>query len=316
MAGDYNASLLENESKACFSPESLVKSRVQPGVQLSCSTNVGWTSLLVQTYECPLKADTFETLPSPDQLIAIVTAGEYEIESFSGKSWKTAVYRPGCVGMTPPGKIDRLRWHPKNSDRHVTLRIYLPQYFLHAAVDEYRRAGASFRQEELNALSFSDAPVLQTALALAEGVQTGVPNLYAESAAQFLAIHLLSTHRRTMEPSSRIRSPGLVTDRRLRRAVEMMEHHYADNLTLTELAKEAGISRFHFVGLFKKLIGVTPHQYLIRLRMNAACSLLKDTNFSHKEIARQCGYKKVNHFEATFQKYFAKTPTAYRRMLT
>lgn len=68
--------------------------RVIPGRKLSCSLSVGWSSLLVQTFESPANLYPFETLASPDQLVVLVTKGECKIESFSNRSWRRDFYRP------------------------------------------------------------------------------------------------------------------------------------------------------------------------------------------------------------------------------
>lgn len=312
MAEKNDSLTATGESAECFSADSHGCERVQPGKKHSCSTAAGWTSLLLQSYESPHSAEPFETSPSPDQLIVLVTRGEFEIESFSNGSWKKASYRPGFGGMTAAGKTSRLRWQSKNSASHQTLHLYIPQFFFNAAADEYRRAGVPFRLNQPDALFFRDPLVFHAMLSLKEAVKFGAANLYAESVARFLAKHLLSLHGGWSEPASGIRNPGAISDRRLERVLEFMEHHYAENLSLAELSKEAGISRFHFVNLFKKACGATPHQYLVRLRMNAAALLLEDANLSVKEIAAKSGYAEPAHFTRTFQKYFSQTPSAYR----
>lgn len=153
------------------------------------------------------------------------------------------------------------------------------------------------------------------ALSLAEAIKVGAPNPYAETAARFLATHLLSIHSSWSDSSSDVRSPGVLRDRRLKRVLEFMEHHYMNSLSLGQLAEEAGISRFHFVRLFKKNCGVTPHQHLLRLRMEAAAAMLGSTDLSVQEVASKCGYTSATHFSAAFQKQFSRTPSEFRAKL-
>lgn len=297
-------------------PDILERERIQPGVKKTCSSTAGWTSLLVQTWDTPADSEAFEYLPSPSQLISLNLAGERELESFSNGVWRKALTRPGMGGLTAAGKIDRLRWRAKSPGRNRMLFVHIPQFFLDRAAEEFRRAGTRFRRGSLDALSFSDSVIFQTGIALTKALEAGAPNIYAESAAQFLATHLLSLHGEWSSAISTAGDPGSISDRRLRRVMEFMEHHYARNLSLAELAGEAGISRFHFVTLFKRACGATPYQYLTALRMNRAVRLLEDNGLGLKEIAVRCGYHSAANFAAAFQKHFKQTPAAYRKKLT
>ena len=203
--------------------------------------------------------------------------------------------------MTPAGKTDRLRFRSKTSTHVTAIEIHIPQFFLAAAAEEFRRIGTGFRDEPLNALGFRDPLIYQTAISLEEAMEAGMPNLYAESAAQFLATHLLSQNKRILKRVDETRNPGGISDRRLARVLEFMTAHYARDLNLAELSKEAGISRFHFIYLFKKRIGITPHQHLIKLRMEAAARLLTNTDLSLKEIGVRCGYQNTARLPSGFK---------------
>ena len=132
-----------------------------------------------------------------------MTGGCRDAESFSDGRWKKAVYRPGSVSMTAGGQVDRLRWQSLAAAPAESLHLYIPQYFFSAAQDEYRRAGTPARDHPLDSFSFSDPLVSQTALSLAGAVRNGAPDLYAQSAAQFLAAHLLSAQSGWAWPASR-----------------------------------------------------------------------------------------------------------------
>lgn len=304
-----------NDFAQNISPLSKECERVQPGRKSSCSLAVGWTSLLVQTSESSTNVEPFETLATPDHLVVLVTRGECEIESFSNGSWKKAAYRPGLGGMTAGGNTSRLRWRSKIANVKETLHIYIPQFFFTAAAEQYRRAGASFRVEHPDALAFNDPVVSQVAFSLRDAVRAGAPDLYAESAAQFLATHLLSLHSRWSKPLSDVRSPGMLSHYRLKRVLEFMDHHYSEALSVKRLAKEAGVSRFHFVRLFKQSFGLAPHQHLVRLRMQAAATMLESTDLNVQEIATRCGYVSTAHFSTAFRKRFLQTPSEHRAQL-
>ena len=304
-----------SEENGRFSAASEACEFALPRRKLLCSLAAGWTSLLVQKFESSGSVEAFETRPTPDQLIVVVTGGCRDVESFSSGRWRKAVYRPGSVSMTTCGRVDRLRWRSLTPTPAESLHLYIPQHFFSGARDEYQRAGAPARTQPLDALSFSDHAISRVALSLADAIQNGAPDLYAQSAAHFLAAHLLCTQTGWSDPSQDRRSPGTLSDRRLAHVLEYVSAHYAEPLSLDQLAREACVSRFHFGRLFKERVGVTPHHYLVRIRLDAAASLLSDTDISVLEIALTCGYGSAAHFTAAFQKRFSQPPSLYRRNL-
>ena len=301
------------ENGGRFSAASAACEFALPRRKFLCSLAAGWTSLLVQKFESSGSVEAFETRPTPDQLIVVVTGGYREVESFSNGRWRKAVYRPSSVSMTTCGHVDRLRWRSLTPAPAESLHLYIPQHFFSGARDEYQRAGAPARTQPFDSLSFSDHVISRVALSLADAIQNGVPDLYAQSAAQFLAAHLVCTQAGWSEPSQDRRSPGTLSDRRLAHVLEYVSAHYAQPLSLDQLAREACVSRFHFGRLFKERVGVTPHHYLVKIRLDAAASLLSDTDMSVLEIALTCGYGSAAHFTAAFHRRFSQPPSLYRR---
>jgi AraC family transcriptional regulator len=107
---------------------------------------------------------------------------------------------------------------------------------------------------------------------------------------------------------------GLI-DRRIRRAVELMHSHLAEELPLEELAAAAYLSPFHFARLFKKLTGLPPHAYLAALRIERARALLATTDDSITEVAARVGYSNSSHFGKAFRQFTGLTPRAFRAAL-
>ncbi len=303
------------ESAGRFSEASEACEFAIPRRKLSCSLNVGWTSLLIQRFETPATVEDFETRTTPDQLIVVVTGGCREVESLSGGRWKKAVYNPTSVSMTPPGHVDRLRWRSLASAPAESLHLYIPQHFFSGVRDEFQRAGAPLPAQPLDSLSFNDPVVARVAFSLADAVEAGAPDLYAQSAAQFLATHLLSKQTGWAGALHAGQDSKGLSNRRMAHVLEYIQAHYAQPLSLDQLAREACVSRFHFGRLFRQQTGMTPHGYLVKIRMDAAASLLGDSDLSILEIALSCGYGSAAHFSAAFQKRFSQTPSLYRQSL-
>jgi AraC family transcriptional regulator len=149
-----------------------------------------------------------------------------------------------------------------------------------------------------------------------EAAAQGAPELYAESAGQFLASHLLFSERLSQLPMGGYRNFGDLSDKRLERVLDYMQHHCLEPLTLDELSKEAGISRFHFIKKFREKFGTTPHQYLIQLRMAAAATMLKNENRTVAGVAQACGYRSPAQFCGAFRKHYSQNPREYRLSFT
>jgi AraC family transcriptional regulator len=101
-----------------------------------------------------------------------------------------------------------------------------------------------------------------------------------------------------------------IDDWRLQRALDYMQDHLA--ASLDTLANEAAVSRFHFVRLFKSAVGITPHAFLIKLRMQEAISRLAAGQDGVSEVAAACGYDNPANFAAAFRRHIGVSPRAYR----
>ncbi len=98
----------------------------------------------------------------------------------------------------------------------------------------------------------------------------------------------------------------------LKNAVIYIESHYQESITLNDLAKVALMSHPTLIKLFKNELNTTPINYLWQHRITIAKKHLEFTNLPIKDIAIRCGFKTVQHFSRTFEKYTSKTPTDFR----
>ncbi len=295
-----------------YSPESVKSTFAEPGRTLVSSLDAGWSSLLVQIVGSPGTVEAFETIAAPDHLIVLVLEGTFDIESTSSRSSRKARCRPGFGSTTAAMNTSRLRWSSTTHKVLKTLHLYLPQIYFQEAAEEYRRAGQAVHISFPNTLGFADPVVFSVAQALAEAMQNGALDLYADAGARFLASHLLCGAGSSGYALPRHKAVPELTDRRLLRALEFMRHHFTEPVTLRELAHEAAISPFHFARLFKAKVGVSPGGYLLQLRMEHAKNLLESTDFAVLEIAVACGYLHAGHFASAFRKRYSQTPSSYR----
>jgi AraC family transcriptional regulator len=111
------------------------------------------------------------------------------------------------------------------------------------------------------------------------------------------------------------RFPATPTGREAKRVVEairLVESDAAQPLRLKEMAAAASMSKYHFLRVFRRLTGVTPHQYLIGARLRRAALALASSRRPVITIALEAGFGDLSTFNKTFRVAFGLTPTQYR----
>jgi AraC-like DNA-binding protein len=111
------------------------------------------------------------------------------------------------------------------------------------------------------------------------------------------------------------RKPVEVKARDRRRAVETATWIEANShrpIDLDDAAHQAGVSPFHFLRLFARVLGVTPHQYLVRSRLRQAARLLTDEDIAVTDIAYEVGFGDLSNFVRTFHRAAGVSPGTFR----
>jgi AraC-like DNA-binding protein len=88
--------------------------------------------------------------------------------------------------------------------------------------------------------------------------------------------------------------------------------HLSEPISVADLAARAYLSPSHFTAIFRRRFGISPHQYLLHLRIQRAQELLRGSGLSLAQIAEQCGFADVHHFSKTFRRVCDSPPGAYR----
>jgi len=102
--------------------------------------------------------------------------------------------------------------------------------------------------------------------------------------------------------------------RQLIQSRHFMEEHFAENISVAGFAREACLSKFHFIRLFKSYYGYTPHQHLISVRIREARKLLA-ANQLMVAVCTQCGFESIPSFTALFKRSTGITPAAFREQV-
>jgi RpiB/LacA/LacB family sugar-phosphate isomerase len=107
---------------------------------------------------------------------------------------------------------------------------------------------------------------------------------------------------------------GGLPPRRLQRVFSHVRENIGQELSVTELAHVAGMSQYYFSKLFKMSTGTTPHQYVMRQRVERAQEHLRETRIGLADIAMKVGFETQSHFTSVFRRLAGITPKHYREM--
>jgi len=99
------------------------------------------------------------------------------------------------------------------------------------------------------------------------------------------------------------------------RAVSLIEANISAPLLLEDLARKACLSKFHFCRLFKSHVGMSAKQFILRLRINHALTLLKNPDLTITTVALRAGFNELGEFTRQFRKATGHTPFAFRSSL-
>jgi AraC family transcriptional regulator len=278
------------------------------------SDSAGWRSLHLRIREWAPCVDSVEMPTFGDPGICLLLNRSFPVDLFSEGRWRGIQYTRG-TGVLYPAKHPRLfRYHCKDQKPLTIAAFILPQHIIDFVAEEIRKPGITLNRS-LNYIPFLDDPHISgLCFSVLTALQGGAPDFYAQASAQWLASHLLLGPSTGLEWHQTL-SREHISDYRLVRVLEYIDAHLSDRLDLRVLAKEAGISSFHFAALFAKAVGATPHRHVQHLRMQAAKAMLRDTDKTTLDIALSCGFGSASHFAVAFRRQFLQSPTEFRSSL-
>lgn len=133
-----------------------------------------------------------------------------------------------------------------------------------------------------------------------------------DDAFEEVAIALAGTVARTVGEAASSASERAPDPGRIARVLRRLEARTAEPCRLDDLARDAGMSRFHFLRTFTRVTGVTPHQWILRARLREAAARLTSTKAPVTEIALDVGFDDLSNFIRTFRAEFGVSPRAHR----
>jgi AraC family transcriptional regulator len=224
-----------------------------------------------------------------------------------GKRWPATTTTPGATFLYD------LRSNPV-AEIHSSfdnVRFYISQ----ASLDELAYDQGIRRTEGLVSpcLGSHDRVMYGLANALLDHVERANERsaLFIDHVALAFFAHVMSAYGNAAVPDD-LTSGGL-SPWQLRRALDFLSAHQSDDPSVAELARECGLSSAYFSRAFRRTTGVTPHQWLIRKRVERARGLLLGNGLGLADIALVCGFVDQSHFSRVFAKFEGDSPGRWRQ---
>lgn len=276
------------------------------GVILLSSDSLRWPGVVARKYANPASSAT-AVVPAMDETILILQlAGEVDLSGKLVRSFPAERSSPGNLWVVPRGEPSEWAWNGPCELLHVYLA---PTLF--AAVATQTIEIDSSRIEIIARVGLHDPLVQQIGLAMLGELQQGgrLGRIYIETLTHTLAVHMLRNH--AVIPNHVWRQKGGLLPYELRRIDDYIHAYLANDLTLTEIASVVHLSPYHFARLFRRSIGQSVHQYVIRCRIDTARQLLSDGRLTLAEIAAQVGFTDQSHLSYHFKRLLGFPPGAF-----
>jgi AraC family transcriptional regulator len=195
-----------------------------------------------------------------------------------------------------------------------TMHLYLPTKLFRRLSDDFNLPGAPAHSIRYVA-GIRDEVIYHIGLSMLSEMtsETAAGRMFVETGSLALAAWLV--HRYCDSGSCALPAPALhpLDHVRLRRVLDYISAHLADEITLADLAAIAGLSTFHFARMFTLAIGVSPHRYVSRMRLENATAEIAAGRSPLAQIALNARFSSQASFTRAFRRATGMTPGEYRR---
>lgn len=276
-----------------------------PGRLTVCNSEHGWDGLTVRGYQYG-RLDVAAP-PLRDFVVIAYRRGTTAMRRKVDGRWQDETVRPGAVSLLTRGAVSEWMW----SDPIEVVHVYLSRDELTATCREmYARDVVDIELHD--ELRTDDPALYRTVMAIADEAARGGPGskLLVDSLSTQLCVHILRAHADMLfrEPPGQ----GGLTLAQERIVRDYVQAHLAEPISLRDLAGALALSRHHFAHSFRKCTGTTPHEFVLRQRVERAKTLLSRTSTPLPEVAAHCGFADQSHLTRVFKQRAGTTPANYR----
>jgi len=237
-----------------------------------------------------------------DYHIGLVTQG-VQRQCFRGKS---ILLGPGGVALMPPGEIHDGAGVGDYGASYTLKTFRLSAELMRGFIEEVSGAAAD---ERFFGTLVEDAALAARFMALHSAWMSGAPAEPLAQESQSLALMgALFARTGAVRPEA---VKGGLSAVHLRVVRDYCQAHLCEKIALDDLARLCGLSRFQFLRRFTHSAGLTPHAWLVRLRLERACAALATAQGSVAQVAADVGFYDQSHFNRAFRTAYGAPPSAY-----
>jgi AraC family transcriptional regulator len=266
-----------------------------PDIELSSETD-GWRLCrwrqFVGSYNLPAL---------PDPIFVVHIGGKPHVRTWQQGAWSEVSSTPGCATIVPSGQ--KTGWLVDGELDVVTLSISAAQLKASAAPGQFRRMRFAFSDPLGVALSRQ---------VLAELYAPSAPERDAYVAALVNALKAHILRGSSTAGADEIPTAGF-SAYRLHHIMNAVLQHPEGVYTLEEMAADAGVTPAYFCRVFRKATGASPHQYVMKAKLERAQQMLRESRMQLATIAECLGFTSQSHFTRAFRQFSGQTPSEFRR---
>ncbi|QEM68545.1 helix-turn-helix transcriptional regulator [Geobacter sp. FeAm09] len=272
---------------------------VAPGIASFCRESDGFNVAALN-----IKPHETEEM-YPDWYVPIHLDPASEIQYWKRDSFHCQVMRQGMFNLCPQGVTEKVR-------ARVEQKIILVT-FDQRFIEKTTQYNVNSNRLQHNAhYGLVDNSILYLAMALRADFEAGSP--YGRLYGQSLALAFMGRIFDIATASDGMKAEqGSLSTSRLNRVTEYIKAHLNKNLSLNEIADVACLTPFHFSRQFKNATHLSPHQFVLKLKIEHAEKLLTTTDLPIADIALELGFQSQSHFTTVFHKMVGVTPKKFKR---
>ncbi|PXA86467.1 AraC family transcriptional regulator [Nostoc sp. 3335mG] len=242
------------------------------------------------------------TLPAlPDPMFVVHIAGKPSVKTWDRDGWSEQTSLPGCATIVPSNQPTG--WLVDGELDVVTLSVNSDDLQKAPAADQFKRMRFAFSDPLGVALT-------RQVLGELYAPRTPERDVYVGALVDALKAHML---RGPVSSSAQEIPTSAFSSYRIHHIMNDIQQHPEAEHSLEEMAARAGVTPTHFCRIFKKATGVSPHQYVMKARLDRAQHMLEQSDASMAMIADALGFTSQSHFTRAFRQFAGETPSDFRR---
>jgi AraC family transcriptional regulator len=278
---------------------------------LASSAGRGWSTISVElrshgVIEAP------PIVPHYVEICLVVAGNNGGLVRRTGTGFcQEATPKTGAIWLSPAGVSKGITI---TAPIPQTMHLYLPTALFDRLKDDFNLPAAPAHSIR-HAVGIRDEVIDQIGRSILSelGVETAASRMYVETASLALAARLLQKHCDSGACAPTDSTAHSLDNTRLRRVLDYITANIKDGITLVKLAGVAGYSPFHFARMFTLAMGISPHRYISRMRLENAMAELAVGKLPLAEIALNAQFSSQASFTRAFHRAIGMTPKEYQR---